>query len=443
MRLGSLCTGIGGLDLAVERFFGAGLAWCAEIDPAASRVLAARFPGVPNIGNFVGQNPEPVDVLCGGFPCQPVSLAGKRAGTHDDRWLFDDICDLVGRMEPRPRWLVFENVRGLLSANGGDAMARVVHGLARLGYMGSWRVVRASDVGAPHRRERVFIVAADADVSGGEACDGRPWAGELGRLQSVVRGDEASADAEDGRLARALPAGSSRRQGVLLAGHWPAAPDTDGAARPGERRQRAGEALHEPGTVERSGRCNRVDFGPFAPAVERWERLLGRAAPAPVDDRRRLNPAFVEWMMGFPAGWVTDVLNRRTDALRCLGNAVVPQQAMHALSLLVPDTWSAGAQLAPHGTPDTTARRDAGADVLPRTSHKAMSLGEARDVLAEHVESRYDAVAVVEGDAVVAPFGGDGCDGRDALAVVGHVLGDLGHALIQPQTVHRVNHKQE
>jgi DNA (cytosine-5)-methyltransferase 1 len=172
VKLGSLCTGIGGLDLAVEQHFGAELAWCAEIDPAASRVLEHRFPGVPNIGNFVGTSPEPVDILCGGFPCQPVSLAGKRAGTSDDRWLFDDICEFVGRMVPRPGVLVFENVRGLLSANGGDAMARVVHGLARLGYVGSWRTVRASDVGAPHRRERVFVIASLADGGGLE----RRWA---------------------------------------------------------------------------------------------------------------------------------------------------------------------------------------------------------------------------------------------------------------------------
>ena len=61
---------------------------------------------------------------------------------------------------------------------------------------------------------------------------------------------------------------------------------------------------------------------------------MGRAAPAPVDDKRRLSPEFVEWMMGYPAGWCTDVLDRRTDALRCLGNAVVPQQARLALELL-------------------------------------------------------------------------------------------------------------
>ena len=77
-----------------------------------------------------------------------------------------------------------------------------------------------------------------------------------------------------------------------------------------------------------------ADFGPYAPAVERWEHLTGRAAPPPVDNKRRLSPHFVEWMMGYPEGWCTGILKRRTDALRCLGNAVVPQQAALALRML-------------------------------------------------------------------------------------------------------------
>jgi DNA (cytosine-5)-methyltransferase 1 len=294
MKLGSLCTGIGGLDLAVEAHYGAELAWCAEIDPAASAVLAHRFPDAPNLGDFRDADPDPVDVLCAGFPCQPVSTAGRRAGTDDDRWLFDDIVALVGRMEPRPRVLVFENVAGLLSANDGDAMARVVHGLARLGYVGSWGTVRASDVGAPHRRARVFIVA--------------------------------TADAE--RRAAQL-----RREPRLMAR---APGPVEGEARQRER-ERGGDVARDSGAALADAshlRCDRVAWGPYAAAVARWEHALGRPAPAPVDHAGRLNPALVEWMMGYPEGWVTDLTDRRTDALRMLGNAVVPQQAALALELL-------------------------------------------------------------------------------------------------------------
>lgn len=229
-------------------------------------------------------------------PCQPVSTAGKRAGIDDERWLFDDICDLLGRMDPPPRLLIFENVRGLLTANGGDAMGRVVHGLARCGYVGSWRTVRASDVGAPHRRERVFIVATDAD-------DGR-LEGHTERYQRTA----------------ARVAASQRDDVDRLGG---STPDADGV-----RLERCRETRHQ-----RTGPTDNR-FGPYGPAVERWEQIIGRPAPNPTDERRRLSPAFVEFMMGYPQGWVTDILDRRTDALRCLGNAVVPAQAEHALQLL-------------------------------------------------------------------------------------------------------------
>lgn len=324
MKLGSLCTGIGGLDLAVEAGLGAELAWCAEIDPAASAVLAHRFPGVPNLGDFTKGGPvepEPVDVLCAGFPCQPVSTAGRRLGTEDERWLFDDILDLVGRMEPRPRLLVFENVLGLLSANDGDALARVVQGLAASGYVGSWRVVRASDVGAPHQRARWFCVAADADGAGSEAWGERSGRGDARRPQPVDGRDPSPADADDigyvQRCARPGPASAPRGRHQS-----PADAEDLGRERGGRPR----------GRRPRPADCH---WGPYEPAIRRWEHILGRPAPAPVDARGRLNPALVEWMMGYQEGWVTDVTDRRTDALRMLGNAVVPQQAELALRMLL------------------------------------------------------------------------------------------------------------
>lgn len=157
----------GGLEQGLADLFDFDLAWVSDIDKGACKILAHRYPDTPNLGDFTtATGVEPVDVLTAGFPCQPVSHAGKRAGTDDERWLFDDITRLVGLLDPRPGLLVFENVLGLLSANRGHAMARVVHGLAQVGYVGCWRTLRASDVGAPHRRERVFIVATPADPRG-------------------------------------------------------------------------------------------------------------------------------------------------------------------------------------------------------------------------------------------------------------------------------------
>src|SRR5699024_1753193 len=136
--------------------------------PDAGKVLAHRYPDIPNHGDIRDTDwsrVEPVDVLTAGFPCQPVSTSGKRSGTEDDRWLFDDIINAIRNMGEPPRVLVFENVRVLLSANGGNAMYRVVHQMAEFGYVGRYRVVRASDIGAPHQRARVFIVGTLPDSS--------------------------------------------------------------------------------------------------------------------------------------------------------------------------------------------------------------------------------------------------------------------------------------
>lgn len=335
MALGSLCSGYGGLDEAACEAFGAQVVWQAEIDPDASKVLAVRYPGVPNLGDLTAVDwsaVEPVDVLCAGFPCQPVSSAGRGSGLNDERWLFDDIADAVGRMDPRPRWLCFENVPGLLSANRGAAMGRVIHRLARLGYVGRYRTVRASDVGAPHRRARVFIVASDA--SGGElqrrgehrVVDGshrvaedearqRQWSGHA----SVDSGSPAT-DASD--LGHEW-GGETRRRGIGPADGGDVAADADEQGPQGQ----------EP--AQRRDVPTGCDWGPYAAAIARWERVTGTPAPAPVDDKGRLNPALVEWMMGLHEGWVTDVLPKRTAALRVLGNGVVPQQAAYALRLLI------------------------------------------------------------------------------------------------------------
>lgn len=163
MRLGSLFSGYGGLDLAVEQVLGTSTAWLAENDPGASRILARHYPDVPNLGDVSKADwstVEPVDILCAGFPCQPVSHAGKRLGDNDERWLWDDVARAV--RELRPGLVVLENVRGLLSAGGGRLFGRVLGTLAELGYDAQWHGLRAADVGAPHGRWRVFITAYPA-----------------------------------------------------------------------------------------------------------------------------------------------------------------------------------------------------------------------------------------------------------------------------------------
>lgn len=167
ITVGSLFTGIGGLDLGLERA-GMRVVWQCEIDDYATRVLEKRWPDVPRHRDVrgVGAHSLPeVDLICGGFPCQPHSTAGKRAGAADDRDLWPEYARLI--RELRPRWVLAENVPGLLSTDAGRFFGTVLRDLATLGYDAEWSVLSACALGAPHTRERLFIVA-HANGTGGE-----------------------------------------------------------------------------------------------------------------------------------------------------------------------------------------------------------------------------------------------------------------------------------
>ena len=288
LTIGSLCTGIGGLDLAVAQHFDATPIWVSDNDPQVSEWLAVRLPDVPNLGDLRQVDPSTLkvpDILTAGWPCQPVSRAGRHRGTDDDRWLFDSIIEFIDRLPQLPPRLVVENVPHLLSHDQGRTGLGVVRQVAELGYDLRWGVVRASDAGLPHRRARFFAVATHAERLG--AGRGRP---------------------------RQVPGTTGPREGQ------------------GEGRQRLrpdpghGRSLDRP----------RSSWGDYGKAIARWERLTGRHhPPALVDDR--LSPAWVEWAMGFEPGYLTNVIDHRRHALRILGNAVVPQQGRLALQLLEPD----------------------------------------------------------------------------------------------------------
>jgi DNA (cytosine-5)-methyltransferase 1 len=181
MKSGELFAGVGGLGMAVDAVFGSRPAWFAEFDKAPSKVLEYRNPEVANFGDVTRIDWVAVErpsILAGGFPCQDVSLAGRRrgmkTGTRSGLWSeFAQGIDIL-----RPDWVVIENVRGLLSADAasdvepcpwclGDdgeqhalrALGAVLGDLAELGFDAEWTGLRASDVGAPHGRFRVFILA--------------------------------------------------------------------------------------------------------------------------------------------------------------------------------------------------------------------------------------------------------------------------------------------
>lgn len=398
-RIGSLCTGYGGLDMAVQDVFGGAVAWHSQYEPPdkdgredknqyAAQILAHHWPKIPNHGDLTRIDfcqVEPVDILTAGFPCQDVSLAGRRAGlaegTRSGLWLH------VARAieELQPRLVVIENVPGLLSApadsdvepctwcvgDAGDepllrALGAVLADLARLGLDAEWGVLGASAVGAPHQRRRVILLAWPADT----ASAGLAWPWLLG---SAAERDRAAADADGvgGERDRArggrrhepaphdLPAAAEPKCPTCGCGEWMhdaggfcagchgctdpelGRPDDTAADSAGVGERESADEAHpvagggDAREVSGSGGSARVQWGEYEAAIRRWEHALGRPAPRPTDALGRLAPAFVEWMQGLPAGHVTDVPGiPRSAQLKALGNGVVPQQAAAAIRLL-------------------------------------------------------------------------------------------------------------
>lgn len=301
MRIGSMCSGYGGLDAAVQAVIPSDLAWVADPDPGAAKILTHHHPHVPNLGDITTVDwatVPAVDILTAGFPCQDISNAGKRAGIEGTRsGIWAHVVEAVRVV--RPRLVFLENVSALTSRG----LDRVAADLAEVGFVGSWRCVRASDVGAPHRRERIFILAWPADA------------------------DPAHLGHQRARGARVGGPGSAH------SGHPVAHPEGVGHGHPG--------ASRVGGVPSAAVGGDPLDWGPYGDAIFRWERVTGRVAPVPTEPGRtgqpRLSPAFVEWLMGLPEGHVTDpaIGLTRNQQLKALGNGVVWQQGALALRMLL------------------------------------------------------------------------------------------------------------
>lgn len=425
LTVGGLCSGIGGLELGIERALGARTVWQAEVDPHASTVLARHWPGVPNHGDLTivdWAQVEPVDVMCFGFPCQDISSAGRRAGLEGEKSALWFACADAVRLV-RPRHLLVENV-GALLVRGFD---RVQGDLAEMGYDTRWGCLRSSDIGAPHRRERVFVAAADterrpgSEPHGHDPVGGRPGHSEQARMGSGVAatdtrrpGTGRDAGAAPGTEERGRRRPSHDRHAPVVGGAAPAHPnglgcegplagsrrddsrsrptatDADrpsraegdaepgdgaaphfrgGAPGPGGRRSAPADPDDErcegTGSARRRGlgpahssdvaadadssatdtteghhqldeldTDGRVRWGAYTAAIRRWEAIHG-PAPRPRDHKGRLNPELPEWMLGYPASWVTALDLPRTAQLRLLGNSVQPQVAEAAARLLL------------------------------------------------------------------------------------------------------------
>ena len=264
--------------MAVEAYFGAQTAWVSEIDKYACKVIDARI-NKPNIGDLKIVNwaqIEPVDIITAGYPCQPFSHAGLRKGVLDERHLWPYIKQAISTI--RPSIVILENVRGHFKLGFREVLTE----LTSIGYDVRWSIVRASDVGAPHRRERLFIVAEPANTDS-IRCQLREQDTQRHQRQPQPKFSECCEIATD----------------------------TDGHEQP------------------RNGPMSELGSRFNTRAKMRLQR-----APNPLDINNKLNAKFVEYMMGLPVGWVTDLDISRSQQLKILGNGVVPQQAYRALELL-------------------------------------------------------------------------------------------------------------
>ena len=161
LTVGSLFSGIGGFDLALERC-GMQVKWQVENDEYCNKVLNKHWPKVRRWNDVKTFPPDDktdwaVDVIVGGFPCQPFSQAGKRCGTEDNRYLWPAMLRIISTI--KPSWVIAENVRGILSINEGLVFKQVLTDLENEGYEVQPFIIPACAVNAPHRRDRVWIVA--------------------------------------------------------------------------------------------------------------------------------------------------------------------------------------------------------------------------------------------------------------------------------------------
>jgi DNA (cytosine-5)-methyltransferase 1 len=306
LTVGSLFSGVGGFELGLERA-GMRCIWQSEIDPYASAVLRKHWPGVINHGdirNIRAGTVEPADVLCGGFPCQDISNAGKRAGIGGERsGLWDEYARIIG--EIRPRYVIVENVAALL----GRGIERVLGDLAALGFDAEWHCIPASAVGAPHRRDRVWIMAharrefAQSDRGfGWLAGAARAREGDGAQWWPRSKGPDGSgadmANADFPRLERWL--GQSLREYAEQRIAWASgASMADATGQYGNGGDHNGGSDGESEPVSEFGNGG----GAFRSSGSGW------------------------WFVEPNVGRVANGVSARVDRLKCLGNSIVPQVA--------------------------------------------------------------------------------------------------------------------
>jgi DNA (cytosine-5)-methyltransferase 1 len=297
LRVLDLFSGIGGFSIGLERAGMTTVAFC-EIDKKAQIVLKKHWPDVPVFEDvstltkgLLDERGITVDVICGGFPCQDISYAGAGAGIEGERsGLWSEYARLIGEL--RPQFVIVENVSALLSRG----LDRVLGDLAQIGYDAEWHCIPASTVGAPHRRDRIWIMAYPSIVQQhGCNIDTQTSGPQISELGNSGGSDVmAYTDSQCGRSERPIKI-SARRQA---------------------RDQPSGSGSHGSDTNSEG--------------LERWTQAI-RQEKERDQDTRHFRPLVSvirrdsQWDFEPNVGRVANGVPNRVDRLKQLGNAVVPQ----------------------------------------------------------------------------------------------------------------------
>ena len=347
MRFGSLFSGVGGFDLGFERA-GMECAWQVEFDKNCQNVLKKHwsetelFDDVRTVGKH---NLKPVDVICGGFPCQDVSIAGKRAGLAGERsGLWSEFARIIDELEPK--WVVIENVPGLLSSNRGRDFATVIRWLAERGYGVAWRILDSQYFGVAQRRRRVFIVGSFGDGSATEVLfesDGLRWNTEKGRktgeeiAYSIRANPSHSCDKGDGGINQTLVMSSGQANAEITNNQRPAltglheqpivALNDQGGSQMSVTENvsatlRSQEHGHQPIVASTfTIRTGKAGGGKGYLGVDDGSMTLGGQPQWVASESvRRLTPTECERLQGFPDGWTDGQAD--SHRYKQMGNAV-------------------------------------------------------------------------------------------------------------------------
>ena len=327
LTVGSLFSGIGGIDLGLERA-GMRVLWQVEWDKWCRRVLAMRFPGVKqyaDVRDVEWSEVQRVDVLAGGYPCQPFSTAGNRQGEEDDRHLWPEVNRLLDIF--RPTWFIGENVAGHISLG----LDTVLSDLENTGYAARVFLIPAVAVDAKHRRDRIWIVANAKGERRGEEGQPEPRS-TIGAAGASSTSQDVADSGREGVLQRRLFDDAGRQSGQSGRVLWNGISSGKGEE---------GKALAYSGSSgkQRQGRAfQSINSTPDqAWKVNRIEHDSGWSVESRVGG---MVDGFSRWLDEPDCGRVANSVPKRADRLKCLGNSVVPQiPEMIGYAILEAEGW--------------------------------------------------------------------------------------------------------